>query len=65
MWATDLGDRYVEVVHLGHGPEGGELVLVVPDADTVALGDLAERRPGRRAAATGRVGRGASTSRSD
>jgi hypothetical protein len=40
VWATDLGDRYVEVVHLGHGPEGGELVLVVPDADTVALGDL-------------------------
>ena len=45
VWATDLGERYVEVVHLGHGPEGGELVLVVPDADTVALGDLAGGDP--------------------
>ena len=38
-------------MHLGHGPEGGELVLVVPAADTVALGDLAggdtDRRHGR------------------
>lgn len=41
VWAADLGDRYVEVVHLGDGPPGGELVLVVPDADTVVLGDLA------------------------
>lgn len=41
VWATDLGDCYVEVVHLGHGPQGGELVLVVPGADTVVLGDLA------------------------
>lgn len=41
VWAGDLGGRYVEVVHLGHGPDGGELVLVVPDADVVALGDLA------------------------
>lgn len=41
VWAADLGERYVEVVHLGHGPAGGELVLVVPDADTVVLGDLA------------------------
>ena len=41
VWAGDLGGRYVEVVHLGHGPEGGELALVVPDADAVALGDLA------------------------
>jgi hypothetical protein len=41
VWAADLGDRYVEVVHLGDGPHGGELVLVVPDADTVVLGDLA------------------------
>lgn len=40
VWAGDLGDRYVEVVHLGDGPVGGELVLVVPDLDTVALGDL-------------------------
>ena len=40
VWAGDLGDRYVEVVHLGDGPEGGELVLVVPSDDVVALGDL-------------------------
>jgi phospholipase/lecithinase/hemolysin len=41
VWAGDLGGRYVEVVHLGHGPAGGELALVVPEADVVALGDLA------------------------
>lgn len=40
VWAADLGDLFVEVVHLGHGPDGGELVLVVPDGDVVALGDL-------------------------
>lgn len=40
VWAADLGDLFVEVVHLGHGPLGGELVLVVPDGDVVALGDL-------------------------
>ena len=45
VWAGDLGGRYVEVVHLGHGPEGGELALVVPDADVVALGDLAGGDP--------------------
>ena len=45
VWAGDLGGRYVEVVHLGHGPGGGELVLVVPAADTVALGDLAGGKP--------------------
>ncbi len=39
-WAGDLGDRYVEVIHVGDGPSGGELVLVVPDLDTVVLGDL-------------------------
>ena len=45
VWVTDLGNTYVEVVHLGHGPDGGELVLVVPSADTVALGDLAGGEP--------------------
>lgn len=40
VWAADLGDLFVEVVHLGHGPVGGELVLVVPDGDVVAVGDL-------------------------
>lgn len=40
VWATDLGDCYVEVVFLGDGPVGGELVLVVPGSDVVAVGDL-------------------------
>ncbi len=40
VWAGDLGDLYVEVTHLGDGPHGGELVLVVPDRDLVAVGDL-------------------------
>ncbi len=40
VWATDLGDCYVEVVHLGDGPHGGELVVVVPGDDTVIIGDL-------------------------
>jgi glyoxylase-like metal-dependent hydrolase (beta-lactamase superfamily II) len=40
VWAADLGDLFVEVVHLGHGPVGGELALVVPDGDVVVLGDL-------------------------
>lgn len=40
VWCVDLGGRFVEVVHLGHGPVGGELVVVVPDADHVIVGDL-------------------------
>lgn len=40
VWATDLGDCYVEVVHLGDGPTGGELVLVVPGENVVVIGDL-------------------------
>lgn len=40
VWASDLGDCYVEVVFLGDGPVGGELVVVVPDDDTVIIGDL-------------------------
>ncbi|WP_293784507.1 hypothetical protein [uncultured Aeromicrobium sp.] len=41
-WATQLGTAFVEVSFLGHGPEGGELVMVVTDGtDThVALGAL-------------------------
>jgi len=46
VWAVDLGDRFVEVVHLGAGPTGGELVVVVPDADTVLLGDLVSEPTG-------------------
>lgn len=43
VWATEVGDAFVEVSHLGDGPRGGELVMVVtrpghqPD---VALGAL-------------------------
>ena len=40
VWACDLGGCYVEVVYLGDGPIGGELVAVVPGDDTVILGDL-------------------------
>ncbi len=45
VWATDLGGRYVEVAHLGDGPIGGELVLVVPDLDIVAIGALWAAEP--------------------
>ena len=40
VWATDLGDCYVEVVYVGDGPVGGELVVVVPVDDVVIVGDL-------------------------
>lgn len=42
-WATAVGEAFVEVSHLGDGPQGGELVMVVtrPDGPTaVALGNL-------------------------
>lgn len=45
VWAGDLGDLYVEVTHLGDGPTGGELVLVVPGRDVVAIGDLFDPDP--------------------
>jgi glyoxylase-like metal-dependent hydrolase (beta-lactamase superfamily II) len=40
--AVDLGDRRVEVAHLGQGHTDGDLVVVVPDADLVFVGDLLE-----------------------
>lgn len=43
VWAGELGDRYVEVVHLGDGPSGGELVLV--DGGDVVIGDLYTPEP--------------------
>ena len=46
VWAVDLGGRFIEVVHLGHGPVGGELVVVVPDNDTVVLGELVSEPSG-------------------
>jgi hypothetical protein len=45
VWAGDLGDLYVEVVHLGDGPAGGELILVVPSQDLVVIGDLFDPEP--------------------
>ena len=40
--AVDLGGRRVEVAHLGRGHTGADLVVVVPDADLVIVGDLVE-----------------------
>jgi len=40
--AFDLGDRRVEVAHLGRGHTDGDLVVVVPDADVIFAGDLIE-----------------------
>lgn len=40
--AVDLGDRRVEIVHLGPGHTDGDLLVVVPDADLVFAGDLIE-----------------------
>jgi len=38
----DLGDRQLELVHLGRGHTAGDLVVRVPDADVVLAGDLVE-----------------------
>ena len=40
--AIDLGDRRVEIAHLGRGHTDGDLVVVVPDADVLFAGDLIE-----------------------
>ena len=40
--AVDLGERRVEIAHLGRGHTEGDLVVVVPDADVVFAGDLVE-----------------------
>lgn len=40
--ALDLGDRLVELVHPGRGHTAGDLVVRVPDADTLLAGDLVE-----------------------
>ena len=40
--AFDLGGRRVEVAHVGRGHTGSDLVVVVPDADLVVVGDLVE-----------------------
>lgn len=41
-WSTDLGDRYVEVVHLGRGHTAGDVLVRIPDADLLCAGDLVE-----------------------
>ena len=38
--ALDLGDRRVEIAHLGRGHTEGDLVIVVPEAGVVFAGDL-------------------------
>ncbi len=43
--AVDLGGRRVEVAHLGAGHTEGDLVVVVPDADLLFVGDLVESAP--------------------
>ena len=40
--ALDLGDRRVEIAHLGRGHTDGDLLVVVPDADLLFAGDLLE-----------------------
>jgi glyoxylase-like metal-dependent hydrolase (beta-lactamase superfamily II) len=40
--AIDLGDRRVEIVHIGRGHTDGDLVVVIPDADVLFAGDLIE-----------------------
>lgn len=40
--SVDLGDRRVEVVHLGSGHTEGDLIVVLPDADLLFVGDLVE-----------------------
>ena len=43
VWATDLGDCYVEVMYPGDGPQGGELVVVVPQENAIIVGDLTSK----------------------
>ncbi|SDE62399.1 MBL fold metallo-hydrolase [Auraticoccus monumenti] len=39
---VDLGDRWVEMAHLGEGHTSSDVVVVVADADVVFVGDLLE-----------------------
>jgi glyoxylase-like metal-dependent hydrolase (beta-lactamase superfamily II) len=40
--AVELGNRRVEIAHLGRGHTDGDLVVVVPDSDVLFAGDLLE-----------------------
>ena len=42
VWALDLGERHIELAHLGRGHTAGDIVVRVPDADVVCAGDLVE-----------------------
>jgi glyoxylase-like metal-dependent hydrolase (beta-lactamase superfamily II) len=42
MHVVDLGDRIIELVFLGRGHTSGDIVVRVPDADVVIVGDLVE-----------------------
>jgi glyoxylase-like metal-dependent hydrolase (beta-lactamase superfamily II) len=42
MHVVDLGDRVIELVFLGRGHTSGDIVVRVPDADAVLVGDLVE-----------------------
>lgn len=44
---VDLGDRAVELIHPGRGHTAGDLVVIVPDADVVLMGDLVEESADR------------------
>jgi glyoxylase-like metal-dependent hydrolase (beta-lactamase superfamily II) len=39
----DIGGRVVELRHLGRGHTEGDLIVLVPDADVVIVGDLVEQ----------------------
>lgn len=43
----DLGDRYVELLHLGRGHTSGDVVARVPDIDVMFAGDLIEESADR------------------
>ncbi len=45
----DLGDRQIELIHPGRGHTSGDLIVRVPDADTVLAGDLIEESAERAA----------------
>ncbi len=46
---VDLGDRQVELLHLGRGHTGGDAVVRVGDADAMFAGDLVEESAARHA----------------
>jgi glyoxylase-like metal-dependent hydrolase (beta-lactamase superfamily II) len=45
----DLGDRALEIVHPGRGHTDGDVIVLVPDADVVLVGDLVEESTQRHA----------------